>query len=1329
MIGSNVGPYRIRSELGAGGMGTVYLAEAPDGGGRLAVKIVHPHLIATPGFFKRFLREAERGRKVTHENGVRTLDVGATMVADKQVNYMVMEYVEGKRLRELLRGLGTVPEALLREIALQTANSLASIHNAEIVHRDLEPENILITDDQRIRIMDLGVAKLQEASIAITKEGQFAGSLLYAAPEQFGRGVIGPAADLYSLGVLLYELATGLNPFREDDAASVIQAHLTLDPPRACERNPEVSLFLSEVIATLIAKAPGDRFGAAEALRTLLEEGEEAEWWIERAHRLHALQSHPPRIPVPRETAIHAREGDLQTLRDAWEKAKQGEGSTILFEGEAGIGKTRLLDEFVRTLKEADCHVLYGSYPPSGGLGGMSEAIIQKFGEAGLAQALRPYLTITPSLVPAFAALLKHESAPTGAEPLGGDALSTVTCHLMRALADERPTLWIIDDLHFSPSESRHLLLAMARGAAPHRVLIVMTARPGLAEADIAHFTRLSNFRRIALSRLGARDVIELLRDAFRSGALAEKLGGKIAYKSDGVPLFVFEMFRALKEGRLIAQQADGSYVQTQLITEIEVPSAVKDLIEARLNGLTKEQRAILDVGAVQGMSFEPTLVAAVLEEKKVRVLQEIAEIERRFGLVRGEATSCRFDQNQIHEVVYQSLLPELRAEYHTLLADARGEKGDPYFLAYHYLHGSRPEGAKPHVKPALEKLAAAYRNEARIELSDMALSAGGAYDGTERCELQIRKAESLGFLGQHALARGALQEALSLADATGGRSTTTPGSSCPTPRCSPRGPGPPRGSATGTLPPRGGCVRRTFEQILATGTGIGAAAVAQELAELLAGPSPAPGWTVIQPAELRSAGGATLASLPDGSILVGGENPAQELCTVLFVQTTAHIRAMRIEALPHPSHSGGGPGRSGPGHFHVAPRLFSGDAPVVLHEVVVTHSVDGFAHLDEPPATEFRWPQSDLPSRESIALLRTDVEAAAGEPLKLEIRTGPEGGANLGRFRLAISDAPGAYDLEKKRLAAAKSTPPWTKLAAAYWHEGDDDAIEAIAARGPDEAVQVGDLYLADRQWERAIAMYDRVLSAAPDDGVVLARRAWARAGAGQLDGAEADWFRALEDQPRLIGEAFSSLTIVGRFSAAAKVGWMRVERFPDDIMGWVQLAPVIVLAGDKVGYAELCDRLAQQFVMQRAWVVLDAICMVGALLPDGFDLARLPVPAHAAALAAGRVWAPLVPMGWATRALLAHRSGDAASAMQQIEKAWLYERQFGPLDRALALAVRALVHRALGRRAEARADVAEAARIIEWLPPSHLREDRRIRDKLTARVFVEEARALLKD
>jgi tetratricopeptide (TPR) repeat protein len=761
-------------------MGTVHLAEVAEAaaglepGQKVAVKIVHPHLLSSPGFFKRFLREAELGKRVRHENVVRTFDVDAILHEGQHHHYMVMEYVPGKSLRELLIEYGTIPETLLREIALQMAAGLVAIHKEGIVHRDLKPENVLITDENEIRIMDLGVAKLQEATLAITQKGQFAGSLLYAAPEQFKKEAVGPPADLYSLGVLLYELSTGQNPFLGDDAASVIQAHLTEHPPRASARNPDLSPFFAETVATLLHKSPEDRFESATALFEVLEQAEHSRWWIERAPALLKQESRLPKIRVRRETALYGRGDDLRALGEAWEKAKDGAGSTVFLEGEPGIGKTRLVDAFLRDFEDADIHLLYGAYPPSGGLGGISDAVLGKFGEVGLETALAPYLTVTPSLIPAFAALMKHASLPTGADPLPGEAVNAVCVHLMRALAAGRPLIWIIENLDFAPKESRETVLALARAVEDHRVLLVPTARPGIGEDTLAHLSRLENFQRRRLGRLGGRDIIELLEDAFQSEALAEKLGVKITKKSDGVPFFVFEMIRGLKEGQFIRQQPDGSYVQTQVIEEIEVPSAVRDLIEGRMRGLTEDQRAILDAGAVQGMSFEPALVAEVLEEKKVRVLRQIAEIERRFGLIRGEANSCTFDQNQIQEVLYQDLLPELRSEYHTLLAEAYAERleGEPSgegatFLAFHHLRGSRPKEGLPHLTSALEHLEKSYRNDAAIELAARALEAPGLLDGGERVEVFLSKAGRHGLRGEWEAERTALDEALVLADSS----------------------------------------------------------------------------------------------------------------------------------------------------------------------------------------------------------------------------------------------------------------------------------------------------------------------------------------------------------------------------------------------------------------------------------------------------------------------------------------------------------------------------------------------------------------------------------
>jgi serine/threonine-protein kinase len=206
-----LGPYTIEAELGSGGMGTVYRAQGPDG--VVALKVLHPHLLASAEARERFRREAEIGRRVVHANVVRALDLGSVVVHGVTHHYLVMEHVEGQTLRALLAELGRVPEELCRHVGRAVARGLAAIHAAGVAHRDLKPANVLITADHVVKVMDLGVARLLDEAIRLTQTGAFLGSVMYAAPEQL-RGVpSGPAADFYSLGLVLFELATGRHPF------------------------------------------------------------------------------------------------------------------------------------------------------------------------------------------------------------------------------------------------------------------------------------------------------------------------------------------------------------------------------------------------------------------------------------------------------------------------------------------------------------------------------------------------------------------------------------------------------------------------------------------------------------------------------------------------------------------------------------------------------------------------------------------------------------------------------------------------------------------------------------------------------------------------------------------------------------------------------------------------------------------------------------------------------------------------------------------------------------------------------------------------------------
>lgn len=286
-VGAFLGPYRLLEELGSGATGTVFLADQPGAEGpasrTVALKLFHAHLSSYAGFVARFEREAEAGRRVVHENVVRVLDAEMMVVEGEVRFFLVMEHVSGRTLRRVLGELGPLPEPLLREIALEAARGLAAVHGAGLVHRDVKPDNLILTDDGRVRLMDLGVARVVDASRALTGTGNFVGTLLYAAPEVLGGASATAAADVYGLGVTLYELAAGRNPFLRDATAAVVQAQLGFVPAALRAARPELSSFLDTLVNAMLLKRMDERFPTATALLEVLEAGERSPWWGERA--------------------------------------------------------------------------------------------------------------------------------------------------------------------------------------------------------------------------------------------------------------------------------------------------------------------------------------------------------------------------------------------------------------------------------------------------------------------------------------------------------------------------------------------------------------------------------------------------------------------------------------------------------------------------------------------------------------------------------------------------------------------------------------------------------------------------------------------------------------------------------------------------------------------------------------------------------------------------------------------------------------------------------------------------------------------------------------
>ncbi len=794
MIGTTLGPYRLTAELGSGGMGRVYRATVEgrarglEAGAVVALKLVYPHLLEQEGFFKRFLREADIGRAVVHENVVRTLDADVLLVDGKPQHFLVMELVEGQTLRELLRELDRVPEDLCRHVGCEIAKGLAAIHAVGVVHRDVKPENVLITRSHVVKIMDLGVARGALAGPSLTQTGVFVGSLLHAAPEQLSAGgdALDGRTDLFGLGTVLYELATGVHPFHTDEVSKTLQRILSEEPVRVGTRNPQVSPFFEEVIHTLLSKSREARFASASELVRVLEEGETSPWWRAKATAIRTETRRPlRRIRIPRETALHGREAELERIRALYARAKEGDGQVVLLEGEAGIGKSRLVDECVALLQREgeDIHFLFGSYPPGGAAtasGAFCTAYREQLGAEALEETLKTVLPQSRLLVPAFAALLRGESTPPGSEALTKDSLQTCFVLATHALAAERTTIVLIDDLHFAPEEGRALFTALAMAVPGHRILLFGSTRRGPDDRWLGHFDRLGATR-LPLARLGPKDVARLLVDALRSERLAEELGWRILSKSDGNPFFVFEILRGLREGRMLTQHPDGTWGTTGVVADIQIPSSILDLVGARLADLDAEDRDLLDVASCAGFEFDPALVAAAVGAPVLPVLKRFAAIERRHALVRAAGRRLVFDHHQVQESIYGALYEQTREAYHAALGEALEARHgaatkDPAALdgalcvelAQQLLEGAQGEKALRYLDGALTHLERSYLNEAALALADRALAMPGLLTGAARVGVLTRKAERLQLLGRREPERAALDEALALSDALG---------------------------------------------------------------------------------------------------------------------------------------------------------------------------------------------------------------------------------------------------------------------------------------------------------------------------------------------------------------------------------------------------------------------------------------------------------------------------------------------------------------------------------------------------------------------------------
>ena len=738
--------YKLDEELGQGGMGIVYRAHDETLDRDVAVKMVSDDKLGTDGR-ERLLREAQAIAQLDHPNIVAVHDAGE----QDGSAYIVMGLAEGKNLHE-------APPADFPEIvsvAAQICRALDHAHSHGIVHRDLKPENVVIEPDGTAKLMDFGIAR----SIAsrMTETGEIIGTVFYLAPETaLGQEVDG-RADLYALGVMLYELTTGELPFINDDPLAVISQHIhtSVVPPRA--RIAEIPSRLDALIVQLMSKAPDDRPNSAATALDLLEDPELLSPEASGDRDVQVLE----RIVRGR---FVGRESELNEARSLWSKAAAGDGQTLLVSGEPGIGKTRLMRELSTHVEITGGHALVGVCYAEGGAPYAPFAQILRKALKNREQngfkvpdfVVADLLNLTPDLKPYYPDL--PPSPPLDPEADQQRLFENVVA-FCEALSEESPLMLVVDDAHWADSGSLGMLRHLSRRLRNRPVLLMATYRElELNESRPFHevlldLNRERLTRRVKLTRLTREQTEALLAALFEEDITPEFLEGVYA-ETEGNPFFVEEVCKGLVEsGKLYYE--DGEWHRPSM-DELEIPQSVRVAIETRVSSLSEIHQEVLRMAAILGREFDFDILLAATDLTENEVIETLEAAEQTQLIEEAEGLNFAFVHALIPTTLVEGTHKLRRRQMHrkagAVIEEMKPEELEA--LAFHFGEAGDDEKALAYYFQAGDRAAQAFGNQE----AEVHYRAALLLDPSEN-----ERAEILSALGQVVMKLGRMKEAIDI--------------------------------------------------------------------------------------------------------------------------------------------------------------------------------------------------------------------------------------------------------------------------------------------------------------------------------------------------------------------------------------------------------------------------------------------------------------------------------------------------------------------------------------------------------------------------------------
>ena len=716
--------YFLHNKIGSGRLSEVYLASDKDNKNKkVAIKILKNENISNRlDDVIRFQRESEIISSLTHPNIICLYDVDEK----DGIYYIIMEYFKGKSLSYYIENNLIANLDLIIEIIINLCVALYHIHNKNIIHRDLNPGNILVLIDEdsltlkKLKLIDFGLSQLKKIEVLDTNE--MVGTLSYISPEQTGvlRKHVDERSDLYSLGILFYQMLVKRLPFTTDNISSIIHQQIAKKPESLRNIDKNIPEIIEKIVFKLLEKEQDDRYQSAEGLlKDLVKYKQGLTDFIigldDKALKLHYR------------TKLVGREKELEIIKSGFERMLNKKGSIYFIKGEAGIGKSRLAEEFKDYILSRGRVIIDGkgfvgkNKMPYGPFKDALNIYIKNFiyytdvEKLAVKRALKKELKDLGRIILNFNPRMKEVigNYPTlvklEAEYEQKRFITYISRFLLKLSEIENGLIIYLDDLQWFDEGSYEILSRISFEISNYPLMIIGTYR----DNEISDDSTLISFRdacmknQIPLHEISINYFDKLRMDKFISSLLFDReeniidISEYILQKSRGNPFFAIEILKYMVSEKAIIQYKDKWNIEKDVLDNMEIFTSIVDILLKRISLLEKREINILSYASVIGRKFDFELLLELHTERSkkeiIRVIEKAIELQL---LEEDNNVNSRlfFIHDRIWEAFYQNIGYDKRRELHNVVGNVlekiNKNKDDEYIfnLAYHFIEAGNED-------------------------------------------------------------------------------------------------------------------------------------------------------------------------------------------------------------------------------------------------------------------------------------------------------------------------------------------------------------------------------------------------------------------------------------------------------------------------------------------------------------------------------------------------------------------------------------------------------------------------------------------------------------